>query len=252
MTIAIYILASLFLSLLMFVSAVTKKSRQEERRKIVKISNEFKYSLDWALAGSDSSCHTPNSPTVDVYGLGLTEYKDANGNILNFDDYDKFVVSGESMKFCGIHDNDLIFSTREANFAFDLSSPEIIVVRKNNLNDNQPAYKIRRAWAVSNYDDNLMDVLKNIIHSKSFQQIRKLPEYDGDTALIDDFRENRLPKYKDTFIDCKNPNPHDRDIVISTTYHTDMNKIRFSIHPINLVKGKVVASFGLSDDQIRN
>lgn len=252
MTIAIYILASLFLCLLIFVSVVTKKSRQEERHRIIQYANQSKISLNWAVAGSDSNCHTPNGSTVDVYGIGASEYKDANGKTLNIDDYDKFVVSGESMKFCGIHDKDLIFATKGLYSELDLSRPEIIVVRKHTICDNKPAYKIRRAWMATRYDGNLMEVLKNIIHSESFQQIRKLPEYDGDTALIDDFKNNRLPKYEETFIECENPNPHDLNIVISTTYHTDIEKIRFSIHPLNFVKGKVVASFGLSENQIRN
>ena len=39
-----------------------------------------------------------------------------------------------------------------------------------------------------------------------------------------------------------------QDVVISTTFHTDENKVRFSIHPISTIEGIVVGAFPMVHD----
>ena len=250
MSLTIYILVCLFVCIFLYVAILSFVKRNEERKNIIEEAHKEKRKLKWALAGTDDGCHR-SAQTVEVCGLEYTLYKDANGNNLNPDDYDLYIVDGESMKFCGIHNNNLIFATK--GYTFDKSStfPMVLVIRKNRIEEDKPAYKIRRAWLTANYSDGLMDVAKHLLQSDKFQEIRRLSDYDGDTPVLNDF-EKSIQKYERDYIDIDNPNEQDKEVVISTTYRTREKKIRLSIHPVTKVMGKVVASYSLSEDQIQH
>lgn len=244
---AVIILIILFVALFIYVAILTLVGRNRARKLIIKEAYERFRTLSYAAAGSDDGCHR-SAQTVRVCGIEYTEYKDSKGNVLNPDLYEKYIVDGESMQFCGIHNNDLIFSTKGVSHLSEF--PVVLVIKKNHITDNCPSFKIRRAWCVANYDDGLVDVARNLLQTEMFQQIRQLDDYDGDTALIKDFIEVRLPAYEKDFVKCENPNEMDKNVVISTTYHTVDNKIRLSIHPLTKVMGKVVASFALTEKQL--
>lgn len=248
MPIIIYILISIFACIFLYVAILSFVKRNEARKHIVEEAYKEIKILKWAVAGSDDGCHK-SAQTVSVRGVEYTLYKDANGKDINPDDYDLYIVDGESMQFCGIHNNNLIFATK--GYSFDKSSvfPMVLVIRKNRIENDKPAYKIRRAWYIANYNDGLMDVAKNLLQSDKFQKIRRLHDYDGDTAVLHDFEES-IEKYEKDYINLDNPNEKDKEVVISTTYRTREQKIRLSIHPITKVMGKVVASFPLSEKQL--
>lgn len=200
-----------------------------------------------ACAGSDNK-NKIIPATKEIKSLEHNIFKDKEGNIFCPDEYIHFIVQGESMQFCGIHDNDLIFADAQFNIEENIEFPIVLVLRKHNLEERNVQYKIRRTWMRHTYtsEKDLIDIVEDkILQSAAFQEIRQLNDYDGDTALIDDLRNERIKNYEEEYIKCKNPNKKDREIVISTTFHTKEKKIRFSLHPISTIEGKVIASFSI-------
>lgn len=249
MTIVLYISISLFVLLFLLITFLAFFKRREERVRFVKEAYENVRQLNLAVAGSDEGCHKA-ARTVSVRGLECTRYQDSKGHDLNPSDYNLYIVDGESMQFCGIHDNDLLFSTKGCSFDKSAEFPMVLVIKKNHIANDCPAYKIRRAWRIANYEDNLLAIAKELLQSDEFQQIRRLSDYDDDNAVIKDFEVTRLKRYEESFINCENPNEMDKEVVISTTYHTKDKQIRLSIHPVTKVMGQVIASFPLSKDQL--
>lgn len=199
-----------------------------------------------ACAGSDNEDEIIPSQK-EIQSLEHKIFKDKNGNIFNSNEFLHYIVQGESMQFCGIHNNDIIFADANFKIKDNIAFPVILVLRKHHLKGEDKAqYKIRRTWIHYNYvsKDDLVNIVETkIIPSEAFQEIRQLDTYDGDAALIQDLKDKRIQIYEDEYINCGNPNENDREIIISTTFHTKERKIRFSIHPTSIVVGKVVASF---------
>lgn len=208
-------------------------------------------SVNIAHAGSDRDC-IPVSRKALMNLPAQTTFKDSEGRILNPSQYELYMVDGECMQYAYIYPNDLLFATR----GFDVETyngklPLILILKKGSKKTGtQPYYKLRRLWKFCNYRDDLMGVIQSIIESHEFQEVRQRPNYDGDKALIDDFFKTRLPKYEENHIKCEYPNINDEKIVISTTFHTDIQSVRFSIHPISNVVGKVVAAFPVESKYI--
>ena len=178
-----------------------------------------------------------------------TQFKDYRGNIINPDDYFKFVVKGDSMQFCGIHNDDLIFVRKDFELQDLKSFPTPVVIKRDNAPANETQYKVRRAWGVCTIDT-CEDMVANILSSDDFRnKIATLSFFDGSEAMKEDFRETRLRKYCERYFSTtvgntdKSSEDSYKNIIVSTTFHTDENKIRFSIHPASDVIGSVSDSF---------
>lgn len=198
-----------------------------------------------AIAGSNDDATV--SATTNIQAVESNAFKDKDGNYLNANDYKHLVVHGSSMRFCGINDHDMIFV--DTNFNVEISSefPCVLVLRRSISNDDSPKYKIRRTWTKTTYTskDALIMEIKALMSSPLFQSIRQLEVYDGDDNVISDLISNRIPAYEESYVNCGNANCYDRNIIVSTTFHTKEGRVRFSIHPISLIEGKVVASFAM-------
>lgn len=252
MILAIYILSGLFIVLFGYMCFVAQTERNEQREQM---ENDTR-TIELTSAGSDDEndsegCHL-HAKSVEVSSIDTTIYKDDEGNILDPNQYDLYIVDGNSMRLCGIYDKDLIFSTRDFNISDVDEFPIVLVINKKHVKQNCPASKIRRTWAHVTYrdKDSLINELKKILVSENFQEIRILPEYPCDDEVLKDFIGERLQPYVAEYIDCKNPNDFDKDIIISTTLNTRKNIIHFSIHPVNKISGEVIASFDMSNKQI--
>lgn len=202
-------------------------------------------------AGSDKACAKVNNEIV-LNPIKAVQFKDRKGNVLAPADYDLYKVVGECMQYVNIHHNDLLFATKGIDVEHFSGSLPIIVILKRATTEvgASPFFKLRRLWHICDYGDNLNDILKSIIQSPEFQEVRRRPNYDGDKALIDDFFETRLKKYEKEYIHSEFPNVNDKKIIISTTFHTDIRRVRFSIHPTSNVVGKVEAAFPIDDNCI--
>lgn len=172
-----------------------------------------------------------------------TLFRDSNGKNINADDYLQFVVKGDSMQFCGIHNNDIIF-VRKGFQLKDLNSfPIPVVIRRENAPSDETQYKIRRAWGVCAIDT-CEELVNSIVSSKKFQNIIMTIKYfDSHNDLLNDFHVKRLANYRNQYLNSETSSERYKQVIISTTFHTDESKIRFSIHPIIDVVGIVSESF---------
>lgn len=230
---------TLILVLFIFITHATVKAR---KKAYVETLNKRSV-VFLACAGSDEESSV--SATTSIQAVETNAFKDKNGRFLNPADYRHFIVHGNSMKFCGINDKDLIFTDTNFQIENNESFPCVLVLRRNHTRTGKPIYKIRRTWIKTVYStkENLTEKIKNLMASPSFQEIRQLEVYDGDEKMLADLMENRIPIYENTYIKNNSANPFDRNIIVSTTFHTKEGKIRFSIHPQSLIEGKVIVSF---------
>lgn len=209
-------------------------------------------------AGSDKDCTLADHEII-LNPIKAIQFKDRNGNVLNPTDYDLYIVAGECMQYVNIHPDDLLFATKGFEVEkYKGNLPIILIIKKGTTDIKKgtttinvpPFYKLRRLWKVCNYRDDFNEILKSIIQSPEFQEVRRRPNYDGDKALIEDFFDVRLKRYEEEYIKCEFPNINDEKIVISTTFHTDIQRVRFSIHPVSNVVGKVEAAFPIESNYI--
>ncbi len=182
-----------------------------------------------------------------------------NGEKLDPNKYKQFVVKGNSMKFCGIFDNNLIFVKRGFRITDLLldNFPYILVIKNAEPQPGESEYKLRRAWGLAKYnennnkEENLVNLVSETIKSDKFQAIKELEEngekvYVSDEAILDDFKNKRIPEYVKKYIDCASPNEWNQTVVISTTFDTEAKEIHFSIHPISQIVGEVSEVFNVS------
>lgn len=87
-------------------------------------------------------------------------------------------------------------------------------------------------------------LVKKILESDEFRnKIETISFFDSKEAMLNDFYTTRLKVYNDKYINCENPSEINKTVIISTTFHTDTKKIRFSLHPASKIVGIVDNSF---------
>lgn len=166
------------------------------------------------------------------------KFLDYEGRPLSVEEFHLFLVSGESMKLSGIHDKDIVFVPK--NFSCENEAlPAVLVLEREKANEGEAKYKIRRGWTVVQHENaDFENVIRSIINSKKFKTIREDDAYPGDDEILTDFFKERLHRYEK-----EHPADKRGHILISTTLHTDENKIYFSIHPVESIVGKIAYSF---------
>lgn len=185
-------------------------------------------------AGDDKEGIT-NATSVSIT---YNQFKAKNGCVLNPYEYDQYIVVGNSMKYCGILNDDLVFVKKGFKLDDLTKFPSILVFSWKDAKPNHPKYKLRRAWKVCNIDDDLKKILEEITEPRNFKSIRDIECFDSVSVMKKDFFDRCIAEYKkrEGESGCK-------DIVISTTFHVDNNKVRFSIHPVTAIMGIVEESF---------
>ena len=153
------------------------------------------------------------------------------------------------MHLSGIDDGDIIFTKKGYVFNEKEKLPSVFVLKRDEK-DDKAEFKIRRGWKVVDFEnkDNMMKVLETIVDSDKFKDIiinKNNKFYPGHPEIKKDFETRCLQDYIKNFQPDKKTN--NRKVIISTTLHTDENKIYFSIHPTNLIEGKVLYSFTMKN-----
>lgn len=208
------------------------KAREELERKLV--------SYPTASAGTPSRSIPAEQKSIPTR---YTQFLDYEGRVINSNDYLQFVVKGNSMQFCGINDNDLIFVKKDFNIDQLESLPTPIVIRRDNAPSIETQYKVRRAWGLCSIET-CEEFVAKMVRSEEFRKIIGVIKYfDGEDALLEDFKVQRLDKYRKKYLIDNMPSEEYNQVIVSTTFHTDEKKIRFSIHPVSDVIGVVCASF---------
>lgn len=195
-----------------------------------------------ACAGSKESNACKKVSAVDIEACNFC---DSDGNPLNLSLYECYVVHGNSMKYAGINDGDFILVAKDFSSDSLSSFPEILVLRYRDSNNDNPLYKVRRAWYMGNIDESLRDIAKKIMNMPQFAMLKNQEGFKGEIWMIDDLVDNRYKEYQLTYFkDGVCPDTY-KQIVISTTFDTIKKEIHFSIHPISLIVGVVKESYSI-------
>jgi len=196
-----------------------------------------------ASAGDRKKCC---GATAKLPSLAGRRFLDKDGSVMNPADYDHYMVVGDSMRYCGIKDGDMILVTKGANIDDLAGMPVPVVLRWADPKPGEPLYKLRRAWATWIPSGDPDEMLRGVFFNPKFSQIREIAEYDGDEALVKDFKEKRLPRYLGRYGDGRTGGGSVADVaIVSTTFHVDEGKIRLSIHPLSSLTGVVKGSFDI-------
>ncbi len=174
--------------------------------------------------------------------LAGKRFRNKDGSVFDVRDYDTFVVNGDSMRYCGITDGSLIFVTKGVAVGDLETLPKPVVIEWDDHKAQEVGYKLRRAWATWIPAENPDDMLRAIFENPKFAQLRDASAFDGEKAMVEDFKSVRLPRYLRRYGTADGGSLTDVALV-STTYHVDDDKIRFSIHPLSSLRGVVRASF---------
>lgn len=230
--------ATLFLILLIWGESQTSKNRGVLQTSLAK------QSLFTALAGSvDKTKSIPEK--VSSVSLKHNSFSDKNGLPIDTSKYDAYVVKGNSMQFCHIHTDDVVFAKKGFRIEDLNNFPLVIVLNNDSAKENQCMYKIRRAWRVCsdmNSKEAFEALLNDIMASEAYMKLKLDASsiYDGDKQMIENFFEKFDKRYKP-----ENPTLGNQ-IAISTTYNVKNKKIEFSIHKVSSIVGIVDYAFTLN------
>ena len=206
-----------------------------------------------ACAGSEK----PGTPKeYKVTNLQWDKFQKADGSFLNVEEFRPFITMGESMLLGGIRSQDIIFVEESRKVPtlpaiLVLQREQAALVKAARFND-MAEMKIRRSWKVcslNHKEDEIIDMVKKIISSKKFLEIRSLDEtkFPSTEWLIADF-SNRLKRYKIEHPGCEDEANVNHKALISTTYDTQQGRVHFSIHSCNTIVGEVKYAFGINHD----
>lgn len=173
-----------------------------------------------------------NNDFISGFGLGNEKLK--------IDDYDSYVVSGNSMQFGDIHTDDLVFVPKGFQSSDLNEFPAVIVLRNSEAKDDKKKcqFKLRRAWERTRSDmgsEEIKDMVSDIMNSSKYKELKNRVgrRYGGDDVMLDDFT-SRWDNFQSSHGDSPN-----EDVIISTTYDVKKKKIHFSIHRASSVVGIV-------------
>lgn len=231
---------------------LTIRVRRNAHKRYIQKLSEDPVRVPVAHAGNEDGA-TPVHPEESIGGLSMIEFKNSCGEIMNPKDYDLFIVEGECMQYVNIHDKNLVFATKGFDFkSYKGEMPIVLVMKRTTASPDTPQYKLRRSWRFCEYTSEpgkLEEVVKAIMNTSEFQEIRNRKTYDSDDEMVSDFRD-RLKGFEAKYIKNREGAEAYKDIVLSTTYHTAAEKTRFSIHPVSNIVGKVEGAFKLPKECI--
>ncbi len=211
--------------------------RQKVQRDIINQSVKVIPQKDYylACAGSNEDCTDEKVRKIDV---DLCNFCDHNKKPLDVSLYDCYVVQGDSMKYAGINDGDILFVPKDFKLETLTTFPVILVLRYGNCHEEKAKYKVRRTWFKGSYK-NLEDKAKEIIKTPKFRKLTLQSGFKGEEWMLEDLKNKRLKKYMKKYsVDGIIPKEYD-EVILSTTYDTKYKEIHFSIHPISLIVGNV-------------
>jgi hypothetical protein len=224
------ILAIIFLLIYIF-------GERKTRRNVRSIHEELsKEVLPTVSAGS----HYKDIPAKkESVSTTFNAFRNSAGLRLDTDEYNAYLVQGNSMQYCDIHTGDIVFSPKGFRVDDLNKFPSIIILKNNEATSEQCQYKIRRAWKIC--QDNLSepkydDILKEIMESSEYIILKEKARdiYESDDEMLKEFKRKL-----DIYINERKTSDTTENIVISSTYNVDDKKIKFSIHRISSIMGMV-------------
>lgn len=166
----------------------------------------------------------------DTYSIKYNSFILPSTQSLDTDKYLAYVVEGNSMQYCNIHTNDIVFVPKESTIGNLKKFPSVIVLHNQRNERSGCRYKLRRAWCVCDgnlSDEDLNTRVSNVMKTGEYLILKEnaSEHYDSDEAMLAGFKE-KLKAFREQPIG----NIHNGKIIISSTFNVKSGKIHFSIH----------------------
>jgi len=242
----ILILGCIAAALFVFLFVVTIKVRK-------KAYHDFNFSsYDVVCAGSYDHGYPPEKE--ESVSEVNNDFTNSSDRILKVEQFHRLIVKGNSMRLCKINDGDLVF-VKKGFVSDDLDDspmPKILVVKRRNPLPGEAKYKLRRTWLQANATDSFDDKFATLASLRGFSDLVNGNCSPGLQSLIDNFIDNRVPKYFQDYPDARDPKSPFHKVIVSSTLDTESGMIHFSIHPVQNILGEVAHVFSPASDENAN
>lgn len=210
-------------------------------------------SKEFATVYAGTADHSHQGTTLMNFNIAESTFLDDSGKQVNVDEYDGFVVSGNSMELANVKDGNLLLVRKNQSFTDSTPLPGVFVLKREKALENEGKYKMRRIWAVAYLGETVVEnMIRGIMSHPEFMQLKRNTElYFDDEFILNEFLgdNGRLAIYKREHPHWNEVGSEENKVVISTTlrtesandkYHSVRGKhISFSVHPASLVVGRV-------------
>ena len=148
----------------------------------------------------------------------------------------RFIVKGNSMQYAKINTNDFVYVKNAGIDDIRHNLPKICLLMFSPKSPHLADRKIRRTWSIINSNisnKEFEECLDNILRSDNFCELRSTM---GDKCPSDEELKsiafNSLNRYRVNHTDPQ-------ELLLSTTFRTERNRLEFSIHPSSSLLGVV-------------
>ena len=146
------------------------------------------------------------------------------------------------MQYANIHSDDIIFVAKTSASEITDSLPRVTLLSFSPGNDRVASHKIRRTWRIENasIDQEIFrNSMRRVLSSPLFLQLRndlkeKCPS--DDVLMLGAIKSLRNFQHARTNTDLR-----EQQILISTTFRTERDRLEFSIHPLESLQGTVTS-----------
>ncbi len=200
-----------------------------------KANKEYMISEQVACAGS-----VDNSYPYSVKVMLPRDPMKTDGNIPQdvMKSLRRFIVKGNSMQYADIHSDDLIY-VKKSNVA-DLrhNLPRVTLLMFHTDSPDIANKKIRRTWGVINSgvkDEEFNRILDSILEKDQFKELRRTM---GDKCPSND--DLKQIAFESLNLYRQAHGSSEEELLLSTTFRTERDRLEFSIHPSSSLEGVVM------------
>ncbi|MDE7421011.1 MAG: hypothetical protein K2N35_12470 [Muribaculaceae bacterium] len=150
----------------------------------------------------------------------------------------RFIVKGNSMQYANINSDDLVYVRETDVDSIRKDLPKITLLSFTPKSPGMADRKIRRTWSIIKSDvcdRDFDEILNSILNTPEFFELRnrigdKCPSNDMLKKIAIDSLDRYRQKHSSDTIE---------DLLLSTTFRSEQNRIEFSIHPASALQGVV-------------
>lgn len=171
--------------------------------------------------------------TIDKKDILKTTRLIVNNTIIDPNDYEIFIVNGNSMSNNGIKDGDGVLVKRLfGNDKYDITDFPILIFEIDINKDNVPCcippveFKLRKFISYVDGELNFENWFGEIV--------KDFPELNDSKTILQEKFTKCIDKYK------KNNNSDTIKLIMSSTLDTESGVLQYSFHPIKFLYGQVI------------
>lgn len=149
----------------------------------------------------------------------------------------RFIVKGNSMQYANINSDDIVYVRKTDVDSIRKALPKITLLSFAPKTPGMADRKIRRTWSVikSDISDRDFDeILDSTLDKPQFIELRnRIGNKCPSNNMLKHIAVESLKDYRHSHKGAV------EDLLLSTTFRTEQNRIEFSIHPSSVLKGVV-------------